>query len=88
MWNETLELKHSFILSWCLGGDFNEIKAIGERSGCTRIDSGMRDFQDFINSMEIIDLPMVGWLFTCSRSEYPIKTGSTLIISRMIIKEV
>lgn len=38
------ELKKRYILPWCLGGDFNEIKSVGERIGCTRINRGMRDF--------------------------------------------
>lgn len=44
VWNEIKELKKRYILPWCLGGDFNEIKSVGERIGCTRINRGMRDF--------------------------------------------
>lgn len=46
------------------GGDFNEIKDVNERVGCLRIERGMRDFINFSNNMELIDLPMLGRKFT------------------------
>ncbi|KAH7861840.1 hypothetical protein Vadar_031605 [Vaccinium darrowii] len=53
IWGELVSLKERFQVPWCLGGDFNEIKGIGERLGCTRSDRGMREFQNFISEMEI-----------------------------------
>ncbi|XP_058211519.1 uncharacterized protein LOC131323689 [Rhododendron vialii] len=66
VWNEIKARKIRFNMPWVLGGDFNEIKSTGERSGCSRVDRGIRDFQEFINCMEVIDLPMVGRKFTWS----------------------
>ncbi|KAL7265495.1 hypothetical protein ACSBR1_003298 [Camellia fascicularis] len=40
------------------GGDFNEIRFISERKGCLRKDMGVKDFNDFINRLELSDLPM------------------------------
>lgn len=64
LWDELVGLKANFIEPWCIGGDFNEIKDVSERMGCSRVDRGMKDFLYFCNSMELIDLPMVGRNFT------------------------
>lgn len=64
LWDELLSLKRNSSFPWCMGGDFNEIKSINERKGCNRMERGMRDFVDFCNSMELIDIPMVGRKFT------------------------
>lgn len=59
-------LKSTSQLPWFVGGDFNSIKSISERVGCTRMDRDMRDFIDFINIMELQDLPLLGRKFTWS----------------------
>lgn len=64
LWEEILLIKQSCHLPWCIGGDLNEIKAISERTGCLRIDRGMRDLLDFINTMEVLDMPLMGRKFT------------------------
>lgn len=57
-------MKTNSLVPWCIGGDFNEIKAIGERVGCQRMERGMKDFLNFCNDMELIDLPMLGRKYT------------------------
>ncbi|XP_028080959.1 uncharacterized protein LOC114282476 [Camellia sinensis] len=42
------------------GGDFNEIRNIGERKGCSRGERGMKNFNDFIYRMEVTELDMLG----------------------------
>lgn len=64
LWNEILIVKPNFPVPWCMGGDFNEIKAISERVGCQGVDRGMREFWDFGNDMEVVDIPMIGRKFT------------------------
>lgn len=64
VWEELLNLKASSNVPWCVGGDFNEILEVNERVGCVRIERGMRDFSEFCNNMEILDLPMLGRKFT------------------------
>ena len=49
-------------------GDFNEIKNLGEGKGCSRRDRGMKEFNDFIELMELFALPMLGRLFTWCNS--------------------
>lgn len=58
------KLKGAFTRPWCIGGDFNEIRFLNERKGCIRRDREMKDFNDFIDLMELHDLPMLGRLFT------------------------
>lgn len=52
-----------------MGGDFNEIRSLGERKGCTRRDKGMLEFNNFIEELELFDVPMHGRQFTWSNSE-------------------
>lgn len=64
VWEELLALKAVSSNPWCVGGDFNEIKAISERVGCQRMERGMKDFLEFCNDMELLDLLMMGRRFT------------------------
>ncbi|XP_028060848.1 uncharacterized protein LOC114264432 [Camellia sinensis] len=69
LWKVLYNLKASFPKPWCLGGDFNEIKAIGERKGCVRRDRGMQEFNEFLNNIELVDVPMLGRKYTWSNSQ-------------------
>lgn len=64
LWAELLAIKTNSTVPWSLGGDFNEIKDIMERVGNQRMERGMRDFLEFINNMELADIPMTGRKFT------------------------
>lgn len=69
LWFVLANLKASFPKPWCLGGDFNEIKNIGERTGCVRCDRGMLEFNEFSNNLELVDVPMCGRKYTWSNSQ-------------------
>ncbi|XP_028100123.1 uncharacterized protein LOC114299551 [Camellia sinensis] len=68
LWNCLLKLKEEFPDPWCLGGDFNEIRQIGERRGCSRRDRGMNEFNEFIDKCEVSELPLLGRRFTWCNS--------------------
>lgn len=51
----SLSLNPEFNVPWCIGGDFNEIRNINGRQGCPRRDRGMRDFNCFMEDMELVD---------------------------------
>ncbi|XP_028123615.1 uncharacterized protein LOC114320750 [Camellia sinensis] len=68
LWNSFVKLKKDFPKLWCLGGDFNEIRNICERKGCSRRDKGMREFNEFIESCEVSDMPLSGKKFTWCNS--------------------
>ncbi|KAL7220385.1 hypothetical protein ACSBR2_013299 [Camellia fascicularis] len=48
---------------WCVGGD-NKIKYMSERKGCLRRDRGMKDFNEFVEKMELTDMSMLGRQYT------------------------
>ncbi|XP_028119123.1 uncharacterized protein LOC114316626 [Camellia sinensis] len=68
LWDYLLKLKEEFLNPWCLGGDFNEIRQIGERKGCSRRDRDMKEFNEFIDKCEVFDLPLLGRRFTWCNS--------------------
>ncbi|KAL7175788.1 hypothetical protein ACSBR2_029390 [Camellia fascicularis] len=52
-----------------MGGDFNEIRYISERKGCSRREKGMTNFNGLIDQLSLVDLPMLGRSFTwCNAS--------------------
>ncbi|KAL7208080.1 hypothetical protein ACSBR1_029940 [Camellia fascicularis] len=52
-----------------MGGDFNEIRYISERKGCSRREKGMTDFNGLIDQLSLVDLPMLERSFTwCNAS--------------------
>ncbi|KAL7185264.1 hypothetical protein ACSBR2_027234 [Camellia fascicularis] len=53
-----------------MAGDFNEIRHISERVGCSRRDRGMKHLNDFIGNSELHDLPLHGRKYTwCNAQE-------------------
>ncbi|GKV46006.1 hypothetical protein SLEP1_g53030 [Rubroshorea leprosula] len=54
--------------NWCILGDFNTIKGQHERKGCKSLSSEMREFCDFINELNLIDLPLIGRKYTWYKS--------------------
>ncbi|XP_028116645.1 uncharacterized protein LOC114314370 [Camellia sinensis] len=69
LWEIIKQLRSKFLSPWCLEGDFNEIRLISERIGVSRRDRGMREFNDFVDSCEFIDIPMVGRKFTWGNNQ-------------------
>ncbi|XP_028065808.1 uncharacterized protein LOC114268782 [Camellia sinensis] len=68
LWNSILNIRSSFLKPWCMGGDYNEIRVPNERRGCTRSSKGMHDFNNFVDHLEMLDLPMLGRNFTWCNS--------------------
>lgn len=52
--------------SWCIGGDWNVIKFLGETRGGCKITSNMKPFSDLINVHSILELWMSRANFTWS----------------------
>lgn len=68
LWDLIVRIKPLFPKPWCIGGDFNEIRCLSERVGCSRRSVGMHDFNEFIDNLEGVELPMLGRKFTWSNS--------------------
>lgn len=64
LWETLLHLKDSFPQPWCIGGDFNEIRHLGERVGSSSRDKGMQEFNDFIDKSEMMDVQLIGRKYT------------------------
>lgn len=50
-------------------GDFNVIRFMVETRNCTRISRAIRGFNNFIHDMTMIDLPLLGGVYTWGRGE-------------------
>ncbi|KAK6276721.1 hypothetical protein POUND7_006430 [Theobroma cacao] len=64
LWEDILSLRSDFPMSWCCAGDFNIVKSIEERKRCSQSGTDISYFNDFIDSSELTDLPLVGKKFT------------------------
>jgi hypothetical protein len=72
LWNDLFELKlNNERGEWRIGGAFNSITKVGERIG-NNGGSGYRErteFSQFIDAMELVDLPVLGKKFTWYNSD-------------------
>ncbi|XP_071688368.1 uncharacterized protein [Rutidosis leptorrhynchoides] len=50
--------------AWVICGDFNEVRSEEERFNCQFIDSRAKKFNEFIESSNLVDIPLGGRLFT------------------------
>ena len=64
MWEELTRLISWWDLPWCLGGDFNIIRYPSEQLGATSYSRAMYGFSNFISLHGLMDIPMVGGLYT------------------------
>jgi hypothetical protein len=70
MWEKLLKLKGSLGGDvWCVAGDFNSVLQESERRGTSFGNSNpsaseIRHFSNFVHHMGLIDLPLLGRLFT------------------------
>jgi hypothetical protein len=70
LWGEITMSKEGFGGDlWCVAGDFNAVREPTERRGVSTTALGsrsgeMREFNDFIDELELVDLPLIGRRFT------------------------
>ncbi|XP_045831189.1 uncharacterized protein LOC123922522 [Trifolium pratense] len=66
LWEDLLNLRRGDSGEWCIGGDFNAILHLSERKGssvATRR-SEVNFFREFVDDMELIDIPVLGKKFS------------------------
>ncbi|XP_028082362.1 uncharacterized protein LOC114283684 [Camellia sinensis] len=65
LWEVLVNVHPHYPNPWCVGrGDFNEIRFINERRGCSRRERGMQDFNDLIVKLELTNQPLLSKQFT------------------------
>lgn len=67
LWEDLLAVKDRWDGPWCIGGDFNVVRFPHERSSSRVYSQAMVEFNDFINTAELVDLPLTGGDFTWFR---------------------
>ncbi|XVF79317.1 hypothetical protein PTKIN_Ptkin14bG0211600 [Pterospermum kingtungense] len=66
LWKELQDIIDESGVPWCLTGDFNVVRTVDEKIGFSFNQAAMDEFSGFINTLGLIDLPLVGGKFTWS----------------------
>lgn len=67
LWQELKDVQGFADRFWCVGGDFNVTRWIGDRSSGRRISKAMRVFNSVIETLEIVEIPLYNGRFTWSK---------------------
>jgi len=85
IWDEISEIRKSHpIKRWCVAGDFNSIRSVGERKGQNynvNYSSEIRSFNKFIEDSSLVDIPLVARKFTWYKPNGIVKS----IINRILV---
>lgn len=75
-WQELLDLNGLCADNWCLGGDFNVMRRIiAEKFRGGRVTRSMKNFNQLIEELNVVDVPMKQGLYTWSDGrERPVAT--------------
>ena len=72
LWNELTMVRNRWASPWCAIGDFNVIRVPSERWGQSGFSPTMVAFLDWIDNLQLVDLPLVGGQYTwCNGSSPP-----------------
>ena len=66
MWDELIGIQQLWEVPWCYIGDLNIVRFPSERLGGSRLTTAMENFFEFIEELNLIDLPLEGGSYTWS----------------------
>ena len=66
MWDELIGIQQLWAVPWCYIGDFNIVRFPSELLGGSRLTTAMKNFSEFIEELNLIDLPLEGGSYTWS----------------------
>ena len=69
LWGQLKEVKEIFGAHLLVMADFNEILNVEERSGARSITRSMKEFDEWVDDLNLVDLPIVGRKFTWRRGK-------------------
>ena len=82
MWDELVGVQQYWNVPWCCIGDFNIVRSPSERLGNSCLTPAMELFSEFIEDLNLIDLPLEGGSYTWSSgSDQP----SMSMIDRVLV---
>ncbi|KAK8628020.1 hypothetical protein V6N13_063732 [Hibiscus sabdariffa] len=64
LWNDIRRIVQAGRHPWCIVGDFNVVRTVEERQGMVSLARGMCEFNEFIEDLDLVDLPLKGHRFT------------------------
>ena len=66
MWDGLVGIQQYWRMLWCCFGDFNIVRFPSERRGETRLTLAMEKFSEFVENLNLVDLPLEGGSYTWS----------------------
>ena len=64
LWEKLAIVKGLWDEPWCIASDFNVVRFLVETSNSRQMSIAMRDFSNFIDEFELVDLPLDGGGYT------------------------